>query len=63
MELNDSFRHKNSKQPKNQEINNIKSNLKIKHKSFKEGINRKSLDEMTDEFPFAHKTNHRTPEE
>ena len=63
IELNDSFRHKNTKQQKNADINNIKKNLKIKHKSFKAEINRKSLDDNMDEFPFAHKKNHRTPEE
>ena len=59
MELNDSFRHKNSKKPKNIDINN----LKIKYKSFKGGINNKDKDELNDEFPFAHRKNHRTPEE
>ena len=63
IELNDSFRHKNTKNQKNAYINNIKKNLKIKHKSFKAEINRKSLDDNMDEFPFAHKKNHRTPEE
>ena len=63
IELNDSFRHKSTKQPKNYDINNIKKNLKIKHKSFKAEINRKSLDDNLDEFPFAHKKNHRTTEE
>jgi hypothetical protein len=63
MELNDSFRHKNIKQSKNADLNNINKKLKLKPKSFKEGINRKNLEELYDEFPFAHKTNHRTSEE
>ena len=59
MELNDSFRHKKRKKKKNNDINN----LKIKHKSFKGGINNKDKDELNDEFPFAHRKSHRTPEE
>jgi len=65
IELNDSFRRKNNKQPKNGDINNIiiNKNLKIKHKSFKGGISHKDKDELNDEFPFAHRKNHRTSEE
>ena len=63
MELNDSFRHKSTKNLKNDDINNTKKNSKIKHKSFKAEINRKSLDDNNDEFPFAHKKNHRSSEE
>ena len=66
MKLNDSFRHKNIKKTKNVDINNINNNhnnIKIKHKSFKGEINSKNKEDLNDEFPFAHKTNHRTPEE
>ena len=65
MELNDSFRRKNIKHSKNDDMNNINKNLKIKHKSFKGGISHKNKDkeELNDEFPFAHRKNHRTSEE
>ena len=72
MKLNDSFRHKNIKKAKNVNINNINNNnininndnnIKIKHKSFKGEINRKNKEDINDEFPFAHKKNHRTSEE
>ena len=64
--LNDSFRHKNTK--KNQIINsksnnsNFNNNLKKITKSYNNKIMRKSLDDFKDEFPFAHKKNHRSSE-
>ena len=65
-ELNDSFRHKNASNNKyNSNINsvNFNKNIKIKNKSYNNEIIRKSIDDFKDEFPFAHKKNHRTSEE
>ena len=58
VELNDSFRRKNYVKKNNN--NNLSENTKMKNQSYNNEINRRSID---DEFPFAHRTNHRTSEE
>ena len=65
-ELNDSFRHKNTSSNKyssNTNSVNFNKNIKIKNKSYNNEIMRKSIEDFKDEFPFAHKKNHRTSEE
>ena len=61
-ELNDSFRHQNVEKYKGNNIN-FNKNIKLKSKSYNNEILRKSIDDFKDEFPFAHKKNHRTSEE
>ena len=67
VELNDSFRHKNSRKKHdnytNVKDNNLNKNIKIKSKSYNNEIMKKSIDDFNDEFPFAHKKSHRTTEE
>jgi hypothetical protein len=61
-ELNDSFRHKNSRDNQfnsNDNSMNLNKNIKLKSKSYNNEIVQKSIDE----FPFAHKKNHRSSEE
>ena len=60
-ELNDSFRHKNSRDKNNNIYFN--KNIKLKNKSCNNELNKKSIDDFQDEFPFAHKKNHRSSEE
>ena len=60
-ELNDSFRHQNIEKKK--ENNNFNKNTKLQSKSYNNEILKKSIDDFKDEFPFAHRKNHRTSEE
>ena len=58
VELNDSFRQKHSRDDKN---NN--KDMKFKNKSYNNEIIRRSIEDFQDEFPFAHKKNHRSSQE
>ena len=60
-ELNDSFRHKNSRDKSNNVY--FDKNMKLKNKSYNNNINKRSIDDFQDEFPFANKKNQRTSEE
>ena len=60
VELNDSFRHHNIKEYNSLNIN---KNNRFKNRSCNNELTKKSIEDIQDEFPFAHRKNHRTSEE